>query len=1112
MLVLISASSYALVSKLNSASKLYTRQQQSSDALAEAKQALISYAATYPDRVNSNFGPGYLPCPDRDNDGSTDAGACASASNTTIGRLPWVTLRLNDLRDSSGQRLWYVLSDNYRNNPKLEPLNSETAGQLNFDIDADDDIDASDVDDIVAIIIAPGEPIVTGAGVTQSRDPSETDILVEISQYLEGDNIDFDTNFVNASAANVNDRLVYITRKELMQQVEKRVLGETNQILSNYFNTYGAYPWLSEFADPKTNPKRLFGTHTGSDNQSGALTDTNANFTQWGVANGDVVWNMSDNSYGIVTAVSATTLTIGGGLTGLASATDNDFDVDDTYYVDVEAVATAYIGTVTASDSLVLTDNTKDFTALGVEVGDIVENLSDASSGIIEDVDTTTLTVKALTGGASNTFTIADSYQIRINMGRATADTDANGLTLDNTSVNFTIMGVVEGDLIRNITDGSYGRITAVSANRITVDELLYGSDNTFALNDYYSIPRLNGEENVSEGLLAIHEVAEPFKTEVDFTWAFTANAADITVTDSNLLLTYMNNLVTAGNRSFDDSTGTCIWFNINYADCYGYFKDFVNISGFDTSSSNSNSIRDTSATFITDGVKRGDIAQNYDDEISVISGTVDAGNSGSATAGSSNSVLEDTNNNFINADVVIGDTVFNVTDGSSGTVTSVTAAQITAVLSGGTDNIFENGDDYRVGNEPTLYDASANFSIYERYSYVIQNNTLEGELGESKIQGVISDTIGTDTLEAEAYVGEGTVAIEFRPGDSYQIYQPRRFFVETVNSETRVTADNYTSSTNPDFDQDEYYRIMPAGNSQNARVDSKFEAGGIAYFDDTSATFVTDGVEIGDIVENDVGAYGEIVFLTETRIGATLYGGSFQDFWAGAQYTVYYNYIFSREHIFHARFSGNSRANTVAEERKREVCLGYNADCSAISAAVNFFGNGNQPLFSVTDYQEDEITTVGNVTFTPSNLSTGSLLLSNIDYLLNESSNDFPAWFVNNDWHKLTYVAVSPGDEPGAAINCSAGSNCLTANIVKSGATTPNDDVNALVIAAGSEIDAKLDSTCLVALAAEQDRTNGTINEYFELENCDAADNIFQKQAEADNYNDQILIIATTP
>src|SRR5688572_8050210 len=91
--------------------------------LDEARQALIGRAIADANR------PGSLPCPDGDDDGSADlfvGSACASY----IGRLPWRTLGIGDLRDDAGERLWYVLSPAFRDHPSAPPLNSDTRGTL----------------------------------------------------------------------------------------------------------------------------------------------------------------------------------------------------------------------------------------------------------------------------------------------------------------------------------------------------------------------------------------------------------------------------------------------------------------------------------------------------------------------------------------------------------------------------------------------------------------------------------------------------------------------------------------------------------------------------------------------------------------------------------------------------------------------------------------------------------------------------------------------------------------------------------------------------------------------------------------------------------------------
>lgn len=85
-------------------------------ALAQAREALIAYAADRP--INSEVGPGYLPCPDLDNDGWAES-TCGSQNGDSgqaarLGRLPWKTLGLADLRDGHGERLWYAVSSKYK--------------------------------------------------------------------------------------------------------------------------------------------------------------------------------------------------------------------------------------------------------------------------------------------------------------------------------------------------------------------------------------------------------------------------------------------------------------------------------------------------------------------------------------------------------------------------------------------------------------------------------------------------------------------------------------------------------------------------------------------------------------------------------------------------------------------------------------------------------------------------------------------------------------------------------------------------------------------------------------------------------------------------------------
>src|SRR3954462_10142306 len=78
--------------------------QRTADVLAQTKEALVGYAANYPDEHPGRVF-GYLPCPDMDGTGGegTAKSTCGATDVTLIGRLPWKTLELPPLRDGSGE-------------------------------------------------------------------------------------------------------------------------------------------------------------------------------------------------------------------------------------------------------------------------------------------------------------------------------------------------------------------------------------------------------------------------------------------------------------------------------------------------------------------------------------------------------------------------------------------------------------------------------------------------------------------------------------------------------------------------------------------------------------------------------------------------------------------------------------------------------------------------------------------------------------------------------------------------------------------------------------------------------------------------------------------------
>ncbi len=229
----IGALSYLGVS-LNANSVKSQRDQQTNRALAEAKAAIISWSVT-------NSTPGRLPCPEETaNIGFPTEGNSRSTCDTVetrIGRLPWRTLGIEDVRDGNGDKLWYVISDGFRTGT----INSDSPSQLTVDGVAGG---------AVAIIFSPGSPI------NDSR-PTPTNVAPpDITLYLDQSNNDGDSSFITTGAAdNFNDKVLLITHQELFNPVEKRVAGEALNCLNDYaLNTGGGtYPWPAPL-DPMLAP------------------------------------------------------------------------------------------------------------------------------------------------------------------------------------------------------------------------------------------------------------------------------------------------------------------------------------------------------------------------------------------------------------------------------------------------------------------------------------------------------------------------------------------------------------------------------------------------------------------------------------------------------------------------------------------------------------------------------------------------------------------------------------------------------------------------------------------------------------------------------------------
>jgi hypothetical protein len=216
--------------------------------LDDAKAALLGWSV-----LQNN--PGQLPCPeDTSLIGSpTEGDEQSTCTFPAIGRLPWRTLGLGDIRDANNDKLWYAVSSGFRN----PPINTNTLAQLSVNGEPDK----------VAIIFSVGTPLGT-----QSRPTPTSSSPPDVVQYLDLSNNAGTTSFVTSGTiSDFNDRLKIITRTELFSLVTKRILaevrGDSSQGLFKFNADYGTYP----FADINNDGFADAGNSSGTPSFQGVL-------------------------------------------------------------------------------------------------------------------------------------------------------------------------------------------------------------------------------------------------------------------------------------------------------------------------------------------------------------------------------------------------------------------------------------------------------------------------------------------------------------------------------------------------------------------------------------------------------------------------------------------------------------------------------------------------------------------------------------------------------------------------------------------------------------------------------------------------------------------------
>lgn len=1025
MLIVISAATYALLRDLNERAGLAQREFTVATAMADAKQSLIGYAARYadlPSVTDDRAGPGHLPCPDMDGDGNAE-GSCADAgpTNFTIGRLPWRTLGLDAPSDEFGEVFWYAISENYRYGAnKLTPLNSETPGYLSLD----------GTGDLVAVIIAPGEPV--GGQDTRNTAPNA------LGNYLEGENADGDRDFTASGAGQFNDRLIAVTRRELMAAVETRVLNEARRFLAAYrdpVDGYDAYPWLSPFADPKVAVPVVTGT-AGSGSVGTSLEDAGASFQTQQVQVGDVLRNLTDGSIGLVASVGGeTSLTV----SALYGGESNDFDEGDDYLIRPAALLGELDGTATAgSSNEVLEDAGKDFRDLKIRPGDVIEDASSGAMGTVVDVDVDTLVTRNVTAGG---FGAGDSYRLRTNMGTTTG---GSADEIVDTDKDFVAQGVQPGDVVENLSQGTFGVVDSVSTSSIFVTKAM------FASGDRYAVSRMNGVSGTREGLLPLHQAGEAYRTAGAVGWRMTiGGGASLNVTidpGASVLSTVYSASIQAfaqstsisGEIALDDQQLACVWWVADTVECTGD-RSRTYLTGVAEAGSDNTQLVDTSKGYLANwGVKVGDRLLNLDNltlgGAAVVAGT--------ATSGSSTTVLEDAGKNFNSLGITAGDfVVSNDTDGTRSVVKTVqSATKLKLRVSPGNPPDFDAGDAY---------------SIYPLGQY-----------------GIVTD-VNVDTL---TYTG---AALNFSAGDAYHLQVAAAIFPGSTGN-TMTAVDN----SNP----------FPGQEMQDATVPD-FPALGVTIGDIVED--VTDG-SFGEIVDTT----GSSVIV------GTLSGGTTDQFAVGDEYRIHHRFIADRRYVLTLRFKGNFRPVNDFGVRRRDVCLGYGSDCTSAPGNVDLppmpFPGAPAPLdrpairIIDTDADGAELGRA-ELSIPDTGSPQGYLRLAGLKFDLRQEPAEVPRWFLANRWHELLYVAYSETAQPspGGSSTCTAGTDCL---VVEERDGSTSDDKMALIILAGGDE--------LPATTPAQNRAVGRLTDYFEFGNADPTDgDVFMRfpASVSDPFNDRL-------
>lgn len=255
LLAIVGIVAVLLVGTLTRKTAQIEHDKQTASVLAQAKDALIGYAATYRDNdsAHANDVFGYLPCPDVNNDGIADtnqgATQCAGKDIPVVGRLPWKTLGLPPLRDGQGECLWYAVSGTFKavaGGNLTDFMNWDTLGQFTIQDSSGSTVSGATAHDRpAAVIFSAGQPLGAQSHPTSSGQECGGDTSNSVAAYLEGGNAfspppsppatPIALTMGSQGSVSNNDALLWITPGEIFSRVKKRsdFASDINTLLSD---------------------------------------------------------------------------------------------------------------------------------------------------------------------------------------------------------------------------------------------------------------------------------------------------------------------------------------------------------------------------------------------------------------------------------------------------------------------------------------------------------------------------------------------------------------------------------------------------------------------------------------------------------------------------------------------------------------------------------------------------------------------------------------------------------------------------------------------------------------------------------------------------------------